>query len=195
METEKKDDEDETEELEREDAAAGDEEAAEGVPPAQAEDVERVFTQAELQSRLDAAAADAKERHLRLAAEYDNFRRRVQREKEQWSNEAIERFVTDLLPVLDDFDRALVAAGDATTPVAEGIRLTEKHLRSTLGRHGVETIDPSGGKFDPQVHEAVQRVPPTAEAPAGTVVQVFEKGYALKGRLLRPARVLVASDH
>ena len=152
---------------------------------------ERVYTEAEVAERADAAAAEAKERHLRLAAEYDNFRRRVQREKEQWTTEAIERFATDLLGVLDDFDRALAASADAKDAVTTGIRLTDKALRAVLTRHGVECIDPTGAPFDPKLHEAIQRVPSADKAP-GTVLVVFEKGYVLKGKLLRAARVQVA---
>lgn len=153
--------------------------------------IERVYSDAEVKELVDAAAAESTERHLRLAAEYDNFRRRVQREKEQWTNEAIERFATDLLSVLDDFDRALSAAPGAKDAVTEGIRLTDKALRAVLARHGVEVIDPAGAPFDPKLHEAIQRAP-AGDAPPGTVVSVFEKGYVLKGKLLRPARVLVA---
>jgi molecular chaperone GrpE len=116
----------------------------------------------------------------------------VQREREQWTGEAIERFVVDLLQVLDDFDRALGAAGlDAEDALVDGLRLTERKLRGVLAKHGVEVVDPAGMPFDPKLHEAVQKTP-SAEHPPGTVVAVFEKGYTLNGRLLRPARVLVA---
>jgi len=166
-------------------------------PPAElpaADIVERVYTQPELEAAVTAAAEESKDRYLRLAAEYDNFRRRVQREKEQYSAEAIERFAADLLAVLDDFDRALAAKPDSADAVVLGIRLTDKKLRAMLSRHGIECVDPAGQKFDPKFHEAVQRVPPGDKAP-GTVVAVFEKGYTLKGRLLRPARVQVAGDN
>lgn len=165
-----------------------DEITAETVPAGEAE--ARVYTEADVKVLLENAAADAKDRHLRLAAEYENFRRRVQREKEQWTGEAIEKFVTDLLPVLDDFDRAL-AAGCVDDSVLQGIRLTEKNLRAALAKHGVECVDPLGAPFDPKLHEAIQRAP-AGEKPAGTVVAVFEKGYVLKGKLLRAARVQVA---
>ena len=155
--------------------------------------VERVYTQAELDVAAAAAAEESKDRFLRLAAEYDNFRRRVQREKEQYSAEAIERFAADLLAVLDDFDRALAAKPGSADAVVLGVRLTDKKLRAMLSRHGIECVDPSGQKFDPKFHEAVQRVPSGDKVP-GTVVAVFEKGYTLKGRLLRPARVQVAGD-
>ncbi len=154
---------------------------------------QRVWTEAEVKAQLDAATEEAKERVLRVAAEYENYRRRVQREKEQWTSDAIERFALDLLGVLDDFDRAL-ALGTESSPVLEGVRLTDKQLRAVLARHGVEAIDPAGQKFDPKLHEAIQRVPPNETSPPGAVVLVFEKGYVLKGKLLRPARVAVAGD-
>jgi molecular chaperone GrpE len=155
---------------------------------------ERVWTDADVKAKVDAATLEAKDRHLRVLAEYDNFRRRVQREKEQWTTEAVERFTSDLLPVLDDFDRALSVKTDSAKTVLEGIRLTDKQLRAALAKHGVEVIDPAGQKFDPKLHEAIQRVPPGEQTPPGTVVSVFEKGYSLNGRLLRPARVQVAGD-
>jgi molecular chaperone GrpE len=155
---------------------------------------DRTYTELEMKAAVEAAANESKDRVLRVAAEYENFRRRVQKEKEQWASEAIERFALDLLGVLDDFDRALNAKTDSPAAIVEGIRITEKQLRASLSRHGVECVDPVGAKFDPKLHEAIQRVPPTATAPAGTVVLVFEKGYVLKGKLLRPARVQVAGD-
>lgn len=162
--------------------------------PAAAQDApaaERAFTQAE----LDAAVADSKDKMLRIAAEYDNYRRRMQREKEQWSAEAVERFALDLLGVLDDFDRALLTKTDSAATLLEGVKLTEKQLRAALGRHGVEVVDPApGAKFDPKFHEAIQHVPAAQMSPPGTVAVVFEKGYALKGKLLRPARVAVAGQ-
>jgi molecular chaperone GrpE len=154
-----------------------------------------VYTDAELRAKVDAACADVRDRMLRVAAEYENYRRRVQREKEQWQAEAIERFVGDLLGVLDDFDRALLSKTDSAQALLDGVKLTEKQLRSALGRHGVEVLDPAvGDKFDPKLHEAIQRVPAAAKSPSGSVAVVFEKGYALKGKLLRPARVAVAGD-
>jgi molecular chaperone GrpE len=154
---------------------------------------EPVFTETELNARIEAAVADAKDRHVRVLAEYDNFRKRVQREKEMWAAEAIERFVADLVEVLDNFDRALATKSSDASTTVEGVRLTEKQLRAVLARHGVECIDPAGSKFDPKFHEAIQRVP-SADVPPGSVVTVFEKGYTLKGRLIRPARVQVSGD-
>jgi molecular chaperone GrpE len=158
---------------------------------------EPVFTESEVNERVAAATAESKDRHMRVSAEYENFRKRVQREREMWAAEAIERFVADLIQVLDNFDRALAAADSAKRPEAasilEGVRLTEKQLRAVLAKHGVESVDPLGQKFDPRFHEAIQRVPADGVEP-GTVTAVFEKGYTIKGRLIRPARVQVAGD-
>jgi molecular chaperone GrpE len=154
---------------------------------------ERVYTETDVKAAVDAAVAAANDRHLRVVAEYDNFRRRVQKEKEQWASEAIERFAGDLLLVLDDFDRALAVKTDSAAAVLDGVRLTDKQLRAMLARHGVECIDPAGTKFDPKLHEAIQRVAAGDKQP-GTVMAVFEKGYTLKGKLLRPARVQVTGD-
>ena len=162
--------------------------------PPEVPDAAPLHTDAELAAAVEAASAESKDRMLRISAEYENFRRRVQKEREQWGAEAIERFVADLLGVLDDFDRALSVKSASAESIVEGVRITEKALCVALSRHGVECVDPAGQKFDPKFHEAIQRVPPTEAAPAGTVAMVFEKGYVLKGKLLRPARVQVAGD-
>ncbi len=154
---------------------------------------ERVYTDPEVRSMLSAAEEQAKDQRLRVLAEYDNYRRRVAREREQWSQEAIERFARDLLAVVDSFDRALAAAKDADDPVLEGVRVTQRQLLSVLQKHGVEVVDPTGRPFDPRFHEALLRAPRGDAAP-GTVLAVLEKGYLLEGRLLRPARVQVAAE-
>lgn len=181
-------------ERESEEGATG--EAAPEIPAAEVAESppERVYTEADLEARLAAAALEAKDRLLRVTAEYENFRRRVQREKEQWTGEAIERFATDLLGVLDDFDRALAVKSESADAVAEGIRLTDRQLRAVLARHGMECVDPVGQRFDPKLHEAIQRVPAAEDRQPGTVAAVFEKGWTLRGKLLRPARVQVAGE-
>src|SRR5262249_15761651 len=127
-----------------------------------------VYSEQDLRDRLTSADLIAKERYLRLAAEYDNFRKRVNREKEQWSADAVERFATDLLAALDDLDRALAAKAHDATALLEGVRLTERKMRAFLAKHGVETVDPAGQPFDPKLHEAVMHVPVKDAAP-GTV--------------------------
>jgi molecular chaperone GrpE len=157
---------------------------------------EPVFTESELNERIEAAVAEARDRHLRVVAEYENFRKRVQREREMWAAEAVERFVADLLVVADNFDRALQtgeAAAAKGGAILEGVRLTQKQLLGAMAKHGVEVVDPLAQKFDPRFHEAIQRVA-AADRDPGTVTVVFEKGYTIKGRLVRPARVQVAGD-
>ena len=135
---------------------------------------------------------------LRTLAEGENLRRRAQREREDTAKFAITNFARDILSVADNLQRALASlpetppdAEDAINAFADGVKLTERELQSIFERHGIEKIDPQGQKFDHDRHEAMFEMP-TADAPAGTVVQVFEVGYLLKDRLLRAAKVAVA---
>ena len=135
---------------------------------------------------------------MRTLAEGENLRRRAQREREDTAKFAITNFARDILSVADNLQRALAFlpetppdAEDAINAFADGVKLTERELQSIFERHGIEKIDPQGQKFDHDRHEAMFEMP-TADAPAGTVVQVFEVGYLLKDRLLRAAKVAVA---
>jgi molecular chaperone GrpE len=151
------------------------------------DDIERVYTKPE----LDELLAAERDRQLRILAEYDNFRRRTAREKEQWRAEGLEDFVKDLLPVLDSFDKAREAETDGAA--REGVEVMFKQLQSTLANHEIDVIDPAGEPFDPRFHEAMTRAPAGDHAP-GTVLQVFDKGYSIRGRLVRAARVAVAAE-
>ena len=155
---------------------------------------ERVYSGADVKALLASAAEEAKDRQLRLAAEYDNFRRRVQREKEQWTVESLERLVRDLLPIMDNLDSAISTSADTPGPLRDGVMLTSRRFATVLDAHGIAEINPLFEVFDPKLHEAVQREPVPGKSPPGTVTMVFEKGYTMKGRLLRPARVQVAGD-
>jgi len=135
---------------------------------------------------------------LRTLAEGENLRRRAQREREDTAKYAITNFAREILFVADNLQRALASlpetpedADDAISAFADGVKLTERELQSIFERHGIEKIDPKGRKFDHDRHEAMFEIP-TADAPAGTVVQVFEIGYMLQDRLLRAAKVAVA---
>jgi molecular chaperone GrpE len=153
---------------------------------------ERLYTKAD----VDKLLAESSDRMLRVMAEYDNFRRRTAREKEQWIVDALEDFVKDLLPVFDAFDKAREnGAGDDASALAmkEGLDVTHKQLQSVLDKYRIEVIDPVGEAFDPTFHEALMRQPSPDHAP-GTVVTVFERGYKLGSRLIRPARTVVAAD-
>jgi molecular chaperone GrpE len=149
-----------------------------------------------LEERLASAEAEA-EAHLndlkRLAAEFENYRKRVAREQQALSTRAAERLVKELLPIVDDLERALEVdpkARSAEAKLEEGVRLVHRQLESVLEREGLAEIE-TNGKFDPHVHEALLAQP--AEAEEGSVIGVLQKGYRLGDRVLRPARVIVAA--
>lgn len=137
--------------------------------------------------------AELQDRLLRLQAEFDNFRKRTERERMEFAEYAGEQTVRALLPVLDDFERALKAAapGAAGDEFVRGIELIYNRLSDTLKKQGLEPISAAGARFDPHQHEAIGRLE-TDEHEDNTVVQEFQRGYNYKGRLLRPAMVQVA---
>jgi len=138
----------------------------------------------------DETPAHEDERFLRLAADFDNYKKRVARERNELVTLANERLVKELLPILDDLERALVAAAEhEEARLEEGVRLVHRSLESLLERNGVKEID-TDGAFDPNVHEALLAQP--SEADEGTVIDVVQKGYTLGDRVVRPARVVVA---
>ena len=127
----------------------------------------------------------------RLAAEFDNYKKRMVREHEELRERAAERLLRDLLPVFDDLGRALTAFETAETEaIADGVALVHRALWTLLEREGVAELDPTGDMFDPHRHEALLSQP--ADAPEGTVLEVIQKGFLLGDRVLRPARVVVA---
>ena len=133
------------------------------------------------------------DRHLRLAAEFNNFRRRSEQERlHAWSRAQAE-LVEKILDVLDDLHRvAELDLSNATVDaIMEGIDLVERKFMRVLADAGVEMLDPVGEPFDPEMMEAMMRVPAESDEQADTVAQVFQKGYSLKGVLIRPARVSV----
>jgi molecular chaperone GrpE len=140
---------------------------------------------------LAAERDEAIDRWKRTAADFDNFRKRAQREREEYVTLANERLVKELLPVLDDLERALVAATEHQEAALEdGVRLVHQSLASLLARQGLKEID-AAGTFDPHVHEALLSQP--SEAEEGSVIDVVQKGYTLGDRVVRPARVVVAA--
>ncbi len=157
------------------------------------EQVEAEVEGESLEERLASAEAEA-QAHLddlrRLAAEFDNYRKRVARDQAALVERAAERLVKELLPVLDDLERALEAAArheEAT--LEDGVRLVHRALSDALRREGLTEIA-TDGAFDPHVHEALLSQP--SEEPEGSVIQVIQKGYELGDRVLRPARVVVS---
>src|SRR5690349_5829969 len=127
----------------------------------------------------------------RLQADFDNYRKRAARDQESLVARAGERIVRELLPVLDDLERALEAAEQhEEAKLEEGVRLVHRSLAAALEREGLAEID-TDGQFDPHVHEALLSQP--SEADEGSVIQVLQKGYRLGDRVVRPARVVIAA--
>jgi molecular chaperone GrpE len=131
------------------------------------------------------------DRLLRLAADFENYKKRAARERQEYVSFANERLLKELLPVLDDLERALNSAErHEEAQLEEGVRLVHRSLASLLERQGVQEIS-TEGKFDPHVHEALL-AQPSEEAEHGDVLDVIQKGYKIGDRVVRPARVIVA---
>ena len=139
-------------------------------------------------------AARNRDLYLRERAELENFKKRMQREKSEALRFAIEPLARDLLPVIDNLERALdhAEAGGNGRPLVEGVRLVLKRALEVLERHGIKRIDAAGGPFDPLQHEAVMQVPDARREP-NQIVEQFEPGYSLHDRLIRAARVSVST--
>ena len=157
----------------------------------QSEGVEAEQSGEEILAALTAERDAAIDTWKRTAADFDNFRKRATRERQEYVTLANERLVKELLPILDDLERALVAAAEHEEAALEdGVRLVHQSLAGLLARQGLEEID-AAGMFDPHVHEALLSQP--SEAEEGSVIDVVQKGYKLGDRVVRPARVVVAA--
>jgi molecular chaperone GrpE len=168
--------------------------AADMEPAAGDADAELARLRGELEALRAEGAAQQRDQMLRAAAELENVRKRAARDVEQAHKYALEKFALELLPVRDSLE--LAAASGATTDaaaLAAGQEATLKLLARAFERFAVKPIDPVGAPFDPERHEAMV-MQPSATAEPGSVLQVVQRGYELNGRLLRPARVIVASD-
>lgn len=133
------------------------------------------------------------DRYVRAAAELDNVRKRAARDVDNARKFALERFATELLEVRDSLEMGLAAETADVESLLEGSRTTLRQLAGTMERFGLVEVDPEGEPFDPNLHEAMTTQPSNDVEP-GTVLAVFQKGYTLNGRLLRPARVVVAAE-
>ena len=137
--------------------------------------------------------AEQRDRYLRLAAEYDNFRKRTAKERQDSHLRGQGDMLRGMIDALDDLARFAhvdPASTDAKT-IADGVAMVEKKLLKTLGGHGLEVVDPGGRPFDPSQHEAVMTEPAESEEEDHMVARVFQQGYLFNGQLLRPARVVV----
>jgi molecular chaperone GrpE len=143
--------------------------------------------------RLEADLAEAKDAALRAQADAANVQRRAEQEIDKARKFALDRFVGELLPVVDNMERALSAAADsgADATITEGLELTLKSFMDALTKAGVEVVDPQGEPFDPQLAQAMSMVP-NPDVEPNTVIAVMQKGYTLNGRLVRPAMVMVS---
>ena len=150
-----------------------------------------VNREAELQKEI----AELKDKHLRLFSEFDNFRKRTQREKADLLRMASADLLSALLPVLDDFERATKSMENSTdiNALREGVDLIQNKFRNLLIQKGLEPMDSLGKEFDTDHHEAITNIPAPSEELKGKVIDVIEKGYTLQGKVLRFAKVVVGS--
>jgi molecular chaperone GrpE len=147
----------------------------------------------EQMQKLAAEKQDLTNTLVRLQADFDNYRKRTEKERDQARHRGVENLIEQLLPVLDGFDRALAAHDDpAYEDYRKGFELIRKQLWDLLAKQGVHRIESVGKEFDPNVHHAVEHVP-TNDYPDGTVIDEFQPGYTFHDRVLRPAMVRVAS--
>ena len=134
------------------------------------------------------------EKSVRAMAEVDNIRRRAERDVANAHRYGLEKLISSLLPVMDSLEQALqLATQHADTAMQEGLELTMKLFLDVLEKHGVSQLNPEGAVFDPQQHEAMS-IQASADVPNNTVITVFQKGYMLNDRVIRPARVIVAKE-
>jgi len=142
---------------------------------------------------LEAQLKEKSDRILRLQADFENFRRRTAKEKEELAAVITQNLLTDLLPLLDNFERAMAVEQTDGEAFQKGVEMIFTQLREVLDKHGLEGIEAEGQPFDPNIHQAVMRVE-NPDVEDGTITQVLQKGYQAKGRVIRPAMVQVAGN-
>ena len=155
--------------------------------------VEDVPAEEDDTAALEAQLKEKSDRILRLQADFENFRRRTAKEKEELAAVITQNLLTDLLPLLDNFERAMAVEQSDGEAFQKGVEMIFTQLREVLDKHGLEGIEAEGKPFDPNVHQAVMRVE-NPDVEDGTITQVLQKGYQAKGRVIRPAMVQVAGN-
>ena len=171
----------------------GSEDAAESRPETEQSEAQSATGEVE---QLTTDLANAKDQVLRTHAEMQNLRRRMERDVENAHKYALEKFVGELLPVVDNLERSIQAMADVDgdfKAVSDGIELTLKSFQDVLSRFKVEAVDPGGEAFNPDLHQAMSMLE-VPDAKPNTIIDVFQKGYTLNGRLIRPAMVVVAKS-
>lgn len=178
----------------QEDAAEGSEEEAPEEAASEAaamqEEIEALKGQVE---KLTGDLQEKKDRLLRLQADFDNFRRRSAKEREEISAVVTQNFCKDMLPLLDNFERAMTAETKDVEAFQKGVEMIFTQFQEVLKKNGLEQIEAVGQKFDPNFHQAVMRVE-DPEKEDDTVAQELQKGYMVKGRVIRPSMVQVVSN-
>ena len=184
-------------------AVGKDEEAEAEAAPAAEEDAEAETTaepqeevtlaKSELE-KLQAAVQEKEERALRLQADFENFRRRTAKEKEELSAVVTQGILKDMLPLLDNFERAMAAEAKDIDSFKQGVEMIFKQFGEILVKNGLEHIEVEGAKFDPNYHQAVMRVE-NPDLEDETIAQELQKGYMVKGRVIRPSMVQVVANN
>lgn len=174
----------EIEESETADTAA--ESPAEEAQPEAAADSEQI-------ARLEAEKQESEERLKRLQADFENFRRRTRQEKEELAAVVTQGLLTDMLPLLDNFQRAMAAEAKDIESFKQGVEMIYKQFQDALAKNGLEAIDTTDAKFDPNFHQAVMRVQ-DPEKEDDAIAAELQKGYMAKGRVLRPSMVQVVAN-
>jgi len=170
------------------------EQAAEAIAEETSEEQARIIELEQALAKAEAKVVEQQDSVLRAKAEMENARRRAEGEVDKARKFALERFAGELLPVVDNLERALQVAdaeNDVIKPMLEGVELTLKSFNSTIEKFGMKVIDPQGETFNPEQHQAMS-MQENAELAPNTVMAVMQKGYELNGRLLRPAMVMVS---
>lgn len=168
------------------------EDAAETTPSPETETAEAAPVE-DKAATLEAELKEKSDRILRLQADFENFRRRTAKEKEELAAVITQNILGDLLPLLDNFERAMAVEQTDGEAFQKGVEMIFTQLREVLDKHGLQSIEAEGQTFDPNFHRAVMRVE-DSDAPDGTITQVLQKGYQAKGRVIRPAMVQVAGS-
>lgn len=174
---------DKADEAQADDAEAGDAEVQEDEAQEAADELEAVKKQ----------LSEGVERMKRLQADFENFRRRTRQEKEELSNMVVQDFIKDLLPMLDNFDRAMAAEATDGAKFQQGVEMIYNQLAEILKNKGLEKIDTTDAKFDPNFHQAVMRVE-NPDLEDESIAMELQKGYMVKGKVIRPAMVQVVAN-
>jgi len=155
------------------------------------QEVDQLMTTIEEKNRL---LQEQNERYQRLQADFDNFRRRTRQEKEELSLLVCQNIIHELLPVLDNFERALSSdANQDAVGLRAGVEMIYRQFSTVLEKNGLEAIQAVGLQFDPQLHEAIMRVD-DASQPDGTIIEELQKGYSVRGKVIRPSMVKVTGN-